>query len=124
LPAVSIDFDCQRGHLKSRGMATAAAVNEGRNELLGWISELLQMSVTRIEHIGTGAVLCHIVDSIYGDVPLHKVKFNASHEYEYVNNFKILQAAFTRHKVDKVNRASLGASYLPSSLSPWIVSSS
>lgn len=84
-------------------MATAAAVNEGRNELLGWISELLQLNVAKIESIGTGAVLCQIADSIFGDVQLHKVKFNATHEYEYVNNFKVLQATFTRHRVDKVS---------------------
>ena len=61
------------------------------------------MNVSRIEHIGTGAVLCQIADSIFGDVQMHKVKFNATHEYEYVNNFKVLQATFTRHKVDKVS---------------------
>ncbi len=32
-------------------------------------------------------------------MPLSKVKFNAKHEYEYVQNFKILQAAFDKHKV-------------------------
>ncbi|KAJ2818577.1 microtubule integrity protein mal3, partial [Coemansia erecta] len=30
-----------------------------------------------------------------------RVKFNANQEYEYVENFKILQNAMTKHKVDK-----------------------
>lgn len=47
-------------------MATAAAVNESRGDLLSWINELLQLNVTKVESIGTGAVLCQIMDSIYG----------------------------------------------------------
>ena len=30
-----------------------------------------------------------------------KVKFKANQEYEYVQNFKVLQATFTANKVDK-----------------------
>ncbi len=37
-----------------------------------------------------------------GDVPLHRVKFNAKMEYEYLDNFKVLQKAFTSHRIDKV----------------------
>jgi len=82
-------------------MATAAAANESRGELLGWLSELLQTPVARIESLGTGAALCQVVDSIYGDVPLHKVKFGAVHEWEFVHNFKVFQAALAAHHVDK-----------------------
>ena len=31
-----------------------------------------------------------------------RVKFNTNQEYEYVNNFKVLQKCFTDHAVDKV----------------------
>lgn len=47
-------------------MATAAAANESRSDLLGWINDLLKLNLTKIENIGTGAVLCQIMDSIYG----------------------------------------------------------
>src|SRR5690349_19581554 len=76
-------------------------MGESRMELLAWLNDLLQTSVTKIESLGTGAIYCQIMDSIYGDVPLARVKFNAKMEYEYVSNFKILQASFDRHKVDK-----------------------
>lgn len=32
---------------------------------------------------------------------MHKVKFNTNQEYEYINNFKVLQHCFTQHGVDK-----------------------
>ncbi|GAA98158.1 uncharacterized protein L969DRAFT_16057 [Mixia osmundae IAM 14324] len=76
-------------------------VGESRQELLTWCSELLQLNITKIESCGTGATYCQIFDSVYQTVPLNKVKFNAKSEYEYVDNFKILQAAFKRHKIDK-----------------------
>lgn len=47
-------------------MATAAAANESRGDLLTWVNDLLQLNVTKIESIGTGAVLCQVMDSIYG----------------------------------------------------------
>jgi len=76
-------------------------MGESRTELLAWLNDLLQTSITKIELLGNGAVYCQIMDSIYGDIPMTRVKFNARMEYEYVNNFKILQASFDRHKVDK-----------------------
>lgn len=51
-------------------MATAAAANESRGDLLSWINDLLQLNVSKIEMVGTGAVLCQIMDSIYGMVTL------------------------------------------------------
>ncbi|KAJ1663891.1 microtubule integrity protein mal3 [Coemansia sp. RSA 1813] len=72
-----------------------------RQELIAWVNDLLQTSYTKVEQFGTGAAYCQIVDSVYGDVRLDRVKFDANQEYEYMENFKILQNAFTKHKVDK-----------------------
>jgi RP/EB family microtubule-associated protein len=83
-------------------MATAAAANESRSDLLNWINDLLQLNISKIEQVGTGAVLCQIFDSIYGNVALHKVKFNTHNEYEYIQNFKVLQTVFTQNGIDKV----------------------
>ena len=101
-------------------MATAAAVNESRGDLLNWLNDLLQLNISKIETMGTGAALCQIMDSIYGeisscrvllmanwyisvgDVQMHKVKFNTNLQYECINNFKVLQSCFTQHGIDKV----------------------
>lgn len=52
----------------------------------------------------TPSALLKIIDSIYGDVPLSKVKINARQEYEYLTNYKVLQKAFKDHQIDKVRR--------------------
>ncbi|KAK8869555.1 hypothetical protein IAR55_000122 [Kwoniella newhampshirensis] len=77
-------------------------VGESRGELLAWLNELLQPThITKLEQCGTGSIYCQIIDSIYGDVPMNRVKFNAKMEYEYLDNFKILQKAFNAHRIDK-----------------------
>ncbi|KAI8916409.1 calponin homology domain-containing protein [Gorgonomyces haynaldii] len=75
-------------------------MTESRTELLSWYNDLSGQGYTKIEQFGAGAGHCLIMDSIYRDVPMHKVKFNAKHEYEYVANFKILQAEFDKHKIE------------------------
>jgi len=44
---------------------------------------------------------------IAGDVPIQRLKFNARQEYEYLENYKILQRSFKQHQIDKVSFNSL-----------------
>lgn len=77
-------------------------VGESRTELLQWLNQTLDLNYTKVEKCGTGAVYCQLMDCIYGNVPMHKVKFeNAITEYDYRNNMKILQAAFNKHGITK-----------------------
>ncbi|KAF9289761.1 hypothetical protein BGZ68_008725 [Mortierella alpina] len=76
-------------------------MSESRGELIAWVNELLDLSYTKVEQMGTGAAYCQIMDSIYSDIPMSRVKFAAKHDYEYLGNYKILQTSFTKHKVDK-----------------------
>jgi len=77
-------------------------MGESRTELLTWLNDLLQLNYTKIEQCGTGAALCQIMDSIYpGDVPLRRVNFTTNLEYEYIQNFKILQQVFDKHGIQK-----------------------
>lgn len=77
-------------------------MGESRQELVSWVNDLLLTDITKVEQCGTGAIFCQIFDSIYLDVPMSKVRFDVNSEYQYLNNFKVLQSMFTRHKVDRV----------------------
>ncbi|CEP08953.1 hypothetical protein [Parasitella parasitica] len=77
-------------------------MGESRTELLAWLNDLTQLNYTKLEQAGTGAAYCQIFDSIYGGVPLKKVKFNAIAEPDYISNFKILQKIFKDKNVDKI----------------------
>ena len=76
-------------------------MGESRQELVAWLNNLLQLNITKVEQCGTGAALCQVFDSIFYDVPMSRVKFNANTEYAYLQNFKILQNVFTRHNIDR-----------------------
>jgi len=74
----------------------------GRNELLNWLNDLLQLGYTKVEQVASGAAHCQILDAVYpGKVPLHKVNFNAKFEYEYVKNYKVLQEIFNKVGIDR-----------------------
>ncbi|SMN19981.1 similar to Saccharomyces cerevisiae YER016W BIM1 Microtubule-binding protein [Maudiozyma saulgeensis] len=76
-------------------------IGESRTELLNWLNDLLKLNYKKIEECGTGAAYCQIMDSVYVDVPMHRVKFNATAEYEFHTNYKILQSCFARHAIEK-----------------------
>ncbi|KAG8999904.1 hypothetical protein FRB94_005794 [Tulasnella sp. JGI-2019a] len=76
-------------------------MGESRTELLEWLNSLLQINYNKVEQCGTGGAYCQVMDSIYGDVPMTRVKMNAKHEYEFLANYKVLQNVFKAHKVDK-----------------------
>lgn len=69
----------------------------GRGALLQWINDLTQLNYTKIEQTASGVFVCHVFDALYpGQIRLEKVKFNARQEYEFIHNYKILQACFNR----------------------------
>ncbi|KAG6831443.1 hypothetical protein H0H87_005115 [Tephrocybe sp. NHM501043] len=72
-----------------------------RTDLLAWLNDLLQINYTKVEQCGTGGAYCQVLDSIYGDVPMKRVKMNAKHEYEFIANFKVMQNIFKAKKIDK-----------------------
>jgi RP/EB family microtubule-associated protein len=76
-------------------------MGESRQELVQWLNSLLQLNITKVEQCGTGAALCQVFDSIYMDVPMSRVKFNANGDYAYIQNFKVLQNTFAKHQIDK-----------------------
>ncbi len=74
----------------------------GRSEILDWANNLLDLQLTKIEQCATGAVYCQILDAIYpGTVAIGKVNFAAKHEFEFVNNFKVLQQGFQKNGIQR-----------------------
>ena len=47
-------------------------------------------------------VILSNIHLIEGSLPLKRVKFSTNLEHEYIQNFKLLQAAFKKLGVDKV----------------------
>lgn len=77
--------------------------NLSRFEMLGWINDCLSANLGKIEELCTGAAYCQFMDMLFpNSVPLKKVKFVTNLEHEYIQNYKILQAAFKKLSVDKV----------------------
>ncbi|XP_062835253.1 microtubule-associated protein RP/EB family member 1 isoform X1 [Anolis carolinensis] len=77
--------------------------NLSRHDMLAWINESLQLNLTKIEQLCSGAVYCQFMDMLFpGSVTLKKVKFQAKLEHEYIQNYKVLQAGFKRMGVDKI----------------------
>lgn len=74
----------------------------GRKEILDWVNGICCTSLTKVEQTCTGAIACMILDAMYpGKVPMSKVDWSANKDYEYINNYKVLQKVFTNLKLDK-----------------------
>jgi len=80
-------------------------MSASRTDLLAWLNELLQINYTKVEQCGTGGAYCQVLDSIYGDLPMTRVKMNAKHEYEFIANYKVMQNVFKTKKIDKTHSA-------------------
>jgi microtubule-associated protein, RP/EB family len=73
-----------------------------RTTILQWLNSLLGLEYTKIEETASGIAACQIFDALYpGMVKLEKANFAAKRDYEYVTNYKVLQAAFTRAGITK-----------------------
>ncbi|XP_052861254.1 microtubule-associated protein RP/EB family member 1 isoform X5 [Anopheles cruzii] len=77
--------------------------NLSRHDMLSWVNDCLRSQFTKIEELCTGAAYCQYMDMLFpGSVPMKRVKFRTNLEHEYIQNFKILQAAFKKMAVDKI----------------------
>ena len=73
-----------------------------RGELLQWLNNTFNSSITKIEELASGAMYCQIFDECMpGKLQMSKVNWNAKQEYEYISNFKILQQGFTNSGLKK-----------------------
>lgn len=74
----------------------------GRVELLDFFNNLLDLQLSKIEQTASGAIACQLTEYIFpGSIPMTKVNWEAKTDYEFVNNYKLLQKAFSKHKVQR-----------------------
>lgn len=81
---------------------SATSENLSRHEMLNWVNDCLQSGYKKIEELCSGAAYCNFMDMLFpGVIILKKVKFRTNLEHEYIQNFKLLQAAFKKVGCDK-----------------------
>lgn len=79
-----------------------AAYFVGRKELLDFFNSLLDINLTKIEQTATGAVACQLTEMVFPrSIPMSKVNWEARSDYEFVQNYKLLQVAFTKNRVQR-----------------------
>lgn len=73
-----------------------------RNELLTFLNTLLDLNLTKIEQTASGAVACQLTEYIFpNSIPMSRVNWAAKSSHEYVANYKLLQSAFSKNKIQK-----------------------
>lgn len=78
------------------------AYSVSKNVILDWMNEDFQLQLSKIEQCATAAVYCQIIDKIYpGTFNIKKVKWNAKFDYEWMENYKVLQTAFKKNGIKK-----------------------
>eukprot|EP00971_Amphidinium_carterae_P255887 5080776-Amphidinium_carterae.1 len=73
-----------------------------RSELLAWVNNTFDLHLTKVEQCANGAVYCQVIDICHpGGVTMKRVNWMARANHEAIPNYKILQQAFDRCKIDK-----------------------
>ena len=95
------------GMMEGAFFVSKGVILEWMNELLDvskplFIYMILQLQLSKIEQCATGSVYCQIMDAIYpGTFSIAKIKWGAKFDYEYIENYKVLQNAFDKNGIKK-----------------------
>ena len=75
-------------------MAVKQAKNLGRLELLAWLNDLAETDYPKIEACSDAVGFCQVLDAIApnSQMPLHRLRFNASNKDDRERNLRIFSA--------------------------------
>lgn len=74
----------------------------GRRDILDFVNETCQVQLGKVEQTCNGAIASQLLDYIHPNaVAMHKLDWTATNDYQYMNNYKVLQNAFKKLKIDK-----------------------
>ena len=82
-------------------MASFGMMNQayfvGKNILIDWINNFLEINIDKVECCANGAIYCNLWDALHpGTIPMSRVDFTVKHEYDYTKNWKLLQNGFQK----------------------------
>ena len=93
-------------------------------KILSWASNLLDLEITNIDQMVTGAIFCQLLDACHPDsVQMNNINWRANCEKEYHANFKIFQQGLNKNNIDKtidINRLAKGKQNELNELLQWI----
>uniref|UniRef100_A0A8C1VY19 DNA (cytosine-5-)-methyltransferase n=1 Tax=Cyprinus carpio TaxID=7962 RepID=A0A8C1VY19_CYPCA len=72
------------------------------SELLDWLSDILHTSFSQVEHTCSGAAFCQLMNIIHpGSIDINKVKFTTKETADILDNYRLLQEAFSKAQIKK-----------------------
>ncbi|EDW82904.1 uncharacterized protein Dwil_GK24903 [Drosophila willistoni] len=73
-----------------------------RTELLDWVNGMLGSNYTKLNDLRTGAAYCQLFHILKPDaINVKKVKWTTTTDFDYIQNFRLLQMGFHRSCVQK-----------------------
>jgi RP/EB family microtubule-associated protein len=73
-----------------------------KKELIEWLNVTLELTITKIEEISSGAIFCQLLDVLYPNrFPMSKVHWGAEEPHEFVANYKLLVSMLAELRIDK-----------------------
>ncbi len=85
-----------------RNSAVEGAYFVGRKEILDWVNSACSLNLAKVEDTASGCAACMLLDQLHpGVINMSKVNWNAKQSFEFVGNYKLLQTAFTKLKIDR-----------------------
>eukprot|EP00316_Scyphosphaera_apsteinii_P005680 CAMPEP_0119342222 /NCGR_PEP_ID=MMETSP1333-20130426/104249_1 /TAXON_ID=418940 /ORGANISM="Scyphosphaera apsteinii, Strain RCC1455" /LENGTH=260 /DNA_ID=CAMNT_0007354391 /DNA_START=29 /DNA_END=811 /DNA_ORIENTATION=+ len=95
---------------RSRCVQGSTRPPASRHVLADWASQISGSQVTNSldKHTTTGVLFCQLFEAIKpGSIDMRKMNARAQAESDSIANFKLLQAAFERHKMDHLQGISI-----------------